>query len=98
MNHYKTKGRSDSIVKSSSSYSVGEITEVGFPGRVFVLDKIQQKNEDRVDNDRPPPYIVRVRRNGEISCTCMASCCKQPQCRHSDVMISILEQGGFSDD
>jgi hypothetical protein len=95
MNHYKSKKRTDVIEKSSSIYSVGEIYEVGFNGRVFVFDKLSQKNENRIDNDSPPPYIVRVKKNGDITCTCMASNCKQPQCRHCDVLISILEQGGL---
>lgn len=98
MSHYHSNSRGAKLEKTQSRYSVGEVKDVGFRGRVFVMHKEWPENEYGAENDRKSPHTIRVKSNGEISCTCMAASCKQPQCRHADVILSILDQGGFQND
>ena len=84
----------------SSSYSVGEVELVGWAGRAFILDKLTGNEEhgEAKPGDRKPPYRVLVGRDGEIKCNCTAQSCQVGLCRHTDLIVELIEQGAFESD
>jgi hypothetical protein len=78
-----------------SRYAVGETKLVGWAGRAFIFDKEFPANEhESTDRNAPqPPYTVRVGRDGEIVCSCMAANCNAPCCRHCDAVMELLDAG-----
>lgn len=96
--HIKAKRRRNT--KSTvSRYGVSEVKEVGFMGRAFVWDKEMGEDEhgEPGQDDRKPPYTVRIDQYGEIRCTCMANTCHAPCCRHCDCTLILLDEGVFSE-
>lgn len=97
LNHFRTKGRIGIKSNFVSTYSIGEVKDTGFRGRVFIMDKIGGADEHE-ETDRKPPYTVKLSKSGETWCSCMAASCKAPTCRHVDVLLCILDQGGLDVD
>ena len=96
--HIKAKRRRGT--KSTvSRYGVSEVKEVGLMGRAFLWDKEMGEEEhgEPEQDDRRPPYTVRIDQYGEIRCTCMAGVCKAPVCRHCDATLILLDEGVFSE-
>ena len=96
--HIKAKRRRNSKA-TVSRYGVSEVKEVGYIGRAFVWDKEMGEGEhgEPGQDDRKPPYTVRIDQYGEIRCTCMAGVCKAPVCRHCDATLILLDEGVFSE-
>lgn len=99
LNHFTAKSR---LGRKSrvSTYSVGEVKQVGFMGRCFKWDKIAGEDEhgEPRPNQPKPPYTVRVDQHGQISCQCMAGACKAPTCRHCDATLVMLAEGVFAEE
>jgi hypothetical protein len=85
-----------------SRYAVSEVLDIGFLGRVFLWDKefpLDEHGDPEKTKDLPqPPYKVHLDQHGTIWCSCMASVCKAPQCRHCDATIMLLEEGAFTEE
>lgn len=96
--HIKAKRRRNSKA-TVSRYGVSEVKEVGHMGRAFVWDKEMGEDEHGKpdQDDRRPPYTVRIDQYGEIRCTCMAGVCKAPVCRHCDATLILLDEGVFTE-
>jgi hypothetical protein len=97
-NHFTAKSRLGRASRVSR-YSVGEVKQVGFAGRCFVWDKEQGDDEhgDQRPGVRKPPYVVRVDQHGQITCECMAGACRAPTCRHTDMVLILLDEGVFNE-
>lgn len=96
--HIKAKRRRGTKA-TVSRYGVSEVKEVGLMGRAFVWDKELGDDEhgEPGQDDRRPPYTVRIDQYGEIRCSCMAGVCRAPVCRHCDATLILLDEGVFSE-
>jgi len=82
-----------------SGYAVSRVPEAGTELAV-VWDKLfptdEHGDDDREDVQKPP-YTVRVRRSGEVVCSCMAGVCLRTEttCRHCDATLYLADAGAF---
>lgn len=95
LEHWTAKARSGTKTKLSR-YGVAEVRDVGFRGRAFVWHK--DFGEEYTRSDRKPPYTVRVKDSGEVTCQCMADTCDAPCCRHIDATLVLIDEGAFDRD